>query len=92
MPLGAKVAGGQVIALVADPLGVTETQVKAPFPGVVIGRTNLPLVYEGDATFHIARYGRRVGTVERHVEQFHEEHQSELLPDLEDDISSAPIT
>jgi len=92
VPLGAKVTGGQVIALVADPLGVTETQVKAPFAGVVIGRTNLPLVYEGDATFHIARYGRKVGTVERHVEQFHEEHQPELLLDLEDDISSAPIT
>ncbi|MFT6771533.1 MAG: hypothetical protein ACJARU_001742, partial [Congregibacter sp.] len=46
----------------------------APSGGVVIGRTNLPLVYEGDATFHIAHYGRRAGAVERHLEQFQEEH------------------
>ena len=38
---------------------------------VVIGRTNLPLVYEGDATFYIAQYGRKVGAVEKHVELFH---------------------
>ena len=28
---------------------------KSPWNGIVIGRTNLPLVYEGDALFHIAR-------------------------------------
>ena len=30
-------------------------EVKSPWNGIVIGRTNLPLVYEGDALFHIAR-------------------------------------
>ncbi len=92
VPLGAKVSRGQTIALVADPLGTTETAITAPDAGVVIGRTNLPLVYEGDATFHIAQYGRKVTAVERHVEQFQEEHQPEPVPDLPDDISNAPIT
>jgi len=92
VPLGAKVDRGQTIALVADPLGTAETAITAPSSGVVIGRTNLPLVYEGDATFHIAQYGRRVAAVERHVEQFQEEHQLEQDPETPPDISNAPIT
>jgi predicted deacylase len=92
VPLGAKVKADQVIAMVADPLGSTETAICAPNDGMVIGRTNLPLVYEGDATFHIARYGRKVATVEKRVERFQEEHQPEGEPELVDDASNAPIT
>jgi len=29
--------------------------ISAPFSGVVIGRCNLPLVYEGEALFHIGK-------------------------------------
>jgi hypothetical protein len=91
VPLGAKVTAGQVIAMVADPLGSSETPMVAPNDGIVIGRTNLPLVYEGDATFHIALYGRNVGAVEKEVEQFQEQLQPYLhLPDV-DDSSNAPI-
>ena len=91
VPLGAKIEKGQVIAMVADPLGSSETPIVAPENGVVIGRTNLPLVYEGDATFHIAQYGRRMATVEKHVEKFHEEHQpaEQALPPEAD--AEAPI-
>ena len=91
VPLGAKVTKGQTIALVADPLGTTETAIEAPGAGVVIGRTNLPLVYEGDATFHIAHYGHKVSAVEKHVEQFQQDHQPDPLPDDPADISNAPI-
>jgi predicted deacylase len=72
--LGDKVSAGQTLAIVADPLGAAESPILAPEDGVVIGRTNLPLVYEGDATFHIAQYGRRAAAVERHVERFQEEY------------------
>lgn len=92
VPLGAKVTQGQAIALVADPLGTKETVMEAPSAGVVIGRTNLPLVYEGDAIFHIAQYGRQVGAVEKQVEDFHEEHQPAATPEAGADISDAPIT
>jgi len=91
VPLGEKVEKGQVIAMVADPLGVTETAVESPVSGVVIGRTNLPLVYEGDATFHIARYGRKTETVERHVEQFQEELQPGETTQLAHPPDEAPI-
>lgn len=88
VPLGAKVQTGEVIAMVADPLGTTETIITAPDAGMVIGRTNLPLVYEGDATFHIARYGRKVSTVEKHLEAF----QEELAVDAQDDaVADDPV-
>jgi len=86
------VVKGQTIAMVSDPLGAAETAILAPSDGVVIGRTNLPLVYEGDATFHIAEYGRRVGTVEKHVERFHEEHLPDAVADNPENMGDAPIT
>jgi len=92
VPLGGKVATGQTIAMVADPLGAAETAIVAPNDGMVIGRTNLPLVYEGDATFHIAEYGRKVGTVERHVEQFQEEHLPDAVAESPENMGDAPIT
>ncbi len=91
VPLGAKVEKDQVIAMVADPLGATETPVVAPNNGVVIGRTNLPLVYEGDAIFHIAQYGRKVAVVEKHVEKFSEELQPEEPAGAPDNGGEAPI-
>ena len=73
-------------------LGTAETAIIAPNDGMVIGRTNLPLVYEGDATFDIAEYGRKVGTVERHVEQFQEEHPPDTVIESPENIGDAPIT
>lgn len=90
-PLGGKVEEGQVIAIVADPLGTSETPIVAATNGVVIGRTNLPLVYEGDATFHIAQYGRKVGTVEKNVERFQEEHLPDVVTDNTENKGEVPI-
>ena len=52
-PIGAQVQAGDVLAVVSDPLGETETNVKSAVDGVIVGRTNLPLAHEGDALFHI---------------------------------------
>jgi predicted deacylase len=91
VPLGEKVVKDQMLAMVADPLGTTETAILAPDDGVVIGRTNLPLVYEGDATFHIARYGRKAAKVEEQVERFHEEHQPDTELKNWENSGDAPI-
>ncbi len=53
--LGDEVRKGQVLGIVGDPFGEMETPVTALANGLIIGRLNLPLVYEGDALFHIAR-------------------------------------
>ena len=52
--LGARVSSGEVLAILSDPLGESSTEVTVPVDGVVIGRTNLPLVHEGDALFNVA--------------------------------------
>lgn len=87
VPLGAQVSEGQVIGLIADPLGIEETEVSAPSAGVIIGRSNLPLVYAGDALFHIADILEE-DTFE--AESFHEELMPSDYQD-EQDPSSAPI-
>lgn len=55
-PLGTHVTEGDRLARVADPYGESEEEILAQFSGIVIGCTHLPLVHEGDAVLHIARF------------------------------------
>jgi len=71
--LGARVAEGQSLAIVGDPLGEAEESVTAPFAGIVIGRSNLPLAHEGDALFHVAAF-KSVARVEDELEEFSAQH------------------
>ena len=82
-PIGARVKTGQLLAIVADPLGETETEIETPVDGVVIGRTNLPLTHEGEALFNI---GLTTGTqvVARTLDDFDplEEYKSGATGEL----------
>jgi len=78
--LGGHVAKGDELGKIADPFGETETTVHASSTGIVIGRTNLPLVNEGDAVLHVAQFDR-VGKVAEHVDAFHAEHAVEIVDD-----------
>jgi predicted deacylase len=71
--LGSRIVEGQQIATVGDPLGQAETKVIAPFDGIVIGRSLLPLAHEGDALFNVAGF-RSVSRAEDKVEQFTARH------------------
>ncbi len=52
---GDRVGRKEVIGVVADPVGGHSVPVVAADDGMIIGRTQLPLVNRGDALFHIAR-------------------------------------
>ena len=52
--IGATVKKGDVIGAISDPFGEIEVEVEAPRDGLIIGRTNLPIVNQGDALMHIA--------------------------------------
>ncbi len=78
VPLGARVKKNTLLGVVADPFGETEENVTTPFSGIVIGRTNLPLVNEGDALYHIARF-EDIQEVEAKVDEFQEEHSPEAI-------------
>jgi predicted deacylase len=56
VPLGARIRKGDALGIIADPFGEKERVVNSPIDGVIIGRADLPLVNEGDALFHIARF------------------------------------
>ena len=78
IPLGSRVKKNTLLGVVADPFGETESSVISSFNGIVIGRTNLPLVNEGDALYHIARF-EDIHEIEAKVDEFHEEHSSEPI-------------
>jgi predicted deacylase len=67
--LGDTVVQGQKLAIVSDPLGDAQETVRAPFDGIVIGRSTLPLAHEGEALFHIAAF-ESLAHAESKVEQF----------------------
>ncbi len=71
--LGTHVQEGEVVGIVSDPFGENEEKVLATACGIVIGRTKLPLVYEGEALFHIAHFHEPSGVLEA-IEALHEEH------------------
>ena len=53
--IGERVTAGETIGEISDPLGENSALVVAQDDGIIIGRTNLPVVHRGDALFHIAR-------------------------------------
>jgi len=75
-PLGARVERGEPIGKIADPFGDTEVVVTADHSGLVIGLTQLPIVHQGDALFHVARF-EDVGEVAQQVEDFQAAHQGD---------------
>jgi len=83
VPLGNKVAAGDVLAVIADPFGGTEIEVRVAEEGIVIGRTQLPLVHQGEALYHLAHYTRHTDRVAEHVETFQETIQPNADATLE---------
>lgn len=51
--LGARVAKGDALGSIGDPFGHEPVVVKAHGDAIVVGRTQLPVVNEGDALFHL---------------------------------------
>ena len=56
--IGEEVQTGDLLGVISDPFGEVETEVLVGNGGLLIGRTNLPIVNEGDGLFHIARIKR----------------------------------
>jgi predicted deacylase len=56
---GDRVAEKQILGTVSDPFGDERNIVRAPFAGLVIGKTRNPVVHGGDAMVHLGRIGPR---------------------------------
>jgi len=75
--LGKAVHEGDLLAVVSDPLGEEGIEVRSTLDGIIVGRTMLPLVNEGDALFHIARFDEPASVAEEL-----EAYQADLEPPL----------
>jgi len=70
IPMGNRINKGDVLGYLCDPFGEAENEITAPTSGMVIGKTTLPLVHEGEAIFHMASFDE-LGEAESVYETFH---------------------
>jgi predicted deacylase len=80
--LGARVRPGDTLGVIAAPFGSTETFLKAKGEGIVIGSNNLPLVNQGEALFHVARFAV-YDTVEEQLSAQQEAVEQDKLFEIE---------
>jgi len=52
--IGSFVEKGSVLATISDPYGKIEHKVKSPNSGYIINVNDAPIVYQGDAIYHIS--------------------------------------
>jgi len=69
--VGTRVEKGDILAYINDPLGENTSAINSTLDGIVIGKTNLPLVFEGEAVFNIAAY-EAAREVSDQIEAYHE--------------------
>ncbi|MDZ4322841.1 MAG: succinylglutamate desuccinylase, partial [Alphaproteobacteria bacterium] len=78
--LGHKVIKGDILGRISDSLGLSHTNIVANFDGVVVGRTQLPFVFQGDAIFNVA-WVRDPEKAEEILLEFKEEIELNLSSD-----------
>jgi predicted deacylase len=80
---GTKVEAGDLLAYISNPLGEHSEELISPISGIVIGKTNLPLVFAGEAIFNIAGY-EAIDQVAENIDAYNDEldpNTDELLSD-----------
>ena len=75
--LGSRVKKDEQLGTVTEPVGNTESAVNAPFGGIVIGCSRLPMVLEGEALYHVASF-QAVRAVAEQVEEFQTIHEEAM--------------
>jgi uncharacterized protein len=80
--LGARVREGDTLGVIAAPFGDKETALKARTEGIIICANNLPLVNEGEALFHVARFAAH-DAVEEQITAQQEAVEQDRLFDIE---------
>lgn len=63
--LGKLVRKGEYLAKIANPMDKEEYKVYSPLEGIIIGKSNTPLIHEGAAIFHIACFEKLEGVAEQ---------------------------
>jgi predicted deacylase len=82
---GARVEEGDLLAYINNPLGENSEELISPVSGIVIGKTNLPLVFAGEAIFNIASY-EAIDQVAENIDAY----QDALDPNTDELVSDEP--
>ncbi|MDA1075590.1 MAG: succinylglutamate desuccinylase/aspartoacylase family protein [Proteobacteria bacterium] len=85
--LGTRVRKGDTLGVISEPFGSEESILVAEADGIIICVSNLPLVNEGEALFHIAKF-ERAGAVEEEIAA----HVSNIKGDRLYEIETVPVT
>lgn len=86
--LGVLVNKGDLLGVISDPSNLfnqEEHEVRAQYSGLIIGKSNIPLVNEGDALFHIARF-EDIQEAAASVETFQNSAENPPNPRFDDQI------
>jgi hypothetical protein len=82
---GTKVQEGDLLAYINNPLGENNEELTSPIAGIVIGKTNLPLVFAGEALFNIASY-EEIDQIADNIDAYNDE----LDPNTDERLSDEP--
>ena len=82
---GTKVQQGDLLAYINNPLGENTEELISPISGIIIGKTNLPLVFAGEALFNIASY-EEIDQVAENIDAYNDE----LDPNTDERLSDEP--
>ena len=82
---GTKVQEGDLLAYINNPLGENTEELISPIAGIIIGKTNLPLVFAGEALFNIASY-EEIDQVADNIDAYNDE----LDPSTDERLSDEP--
>ncbi|MCR9144091.1 MAG: succinylglutamate desuccinylase/aspartoacylase family protein [bacterium] len=69
---GDRVEAGDLLGIIAGPMGERPVLLRAPETGVIVGQATLPLLNRGEAIFHIATF-KDSQKVEEHIDDAREE-------------------
>lgn len=84
--LGSRVEIGTSLGVISAPFSSDEAVLIAPADGIIIGSSKLPLVNEGEALFHIARF-EKADAVEVEIAT----HESKIEDDRLYEIEEVPV-
>jgi predicted deacylase len=82
---GTKVQEGDLLAYINNPLGENTEELISPISGIIIGKTNLPLVFAGEALFNIASY-EEIDQIADNIDAYNDE----LDPNTDERLSDEP--
>lgn len=72
--LGDTVNKGDTLGFISEPADQNDCVIQSSYSGVIIGRTNIPLVYEGDALFHIG-LSKQTDLIDEQIDELHDENK-----------------